>query len=116
MKRKKERSGKFDKHDDFGLINEAISNTFDYYSFSSAGYCEKVHTSELTEKNGLWYKNSDTPFTGEVTGRLKGSFIDGKIHGGLLFFGEKNGQLILEIIFSMVSNMENSSFIMKMGN
>ena len=38
-------------------------------------------------------KNSDTPFTGEVTGRLKGSFIDGKIHGELLFFGE-NGQLI----------------------
>ena len=48
---------------------------------------------DLVTRDGLWYKKfSDVPFTGEVTGRVSGGFLDGKLEGYFIHYWE-NGQL-----------------------
>ena len=37
---------------------------------------------DLVLRNNIWYKKfSNTPFTGEISGRISGRFVDGKFDG-----------------------------------
>ena len=48
---------------------------------------------DLVKRNGLYYKkNSDIPFSGEVTGQYHGSYKNGKAEGPWVFY-YPNGQL-----------------------
>ena len=48
---------------------------------------------DLVKWDGLYYeKSADVPFTGKVTGRIQGSFKDGKQHGPWVHYYE-SGQL-----------------------
>jgi hypothetical protein len=48
---------------------------------------------DLVYRKGLYYKKfTDVPFTGEIEGRISGSFIDGKFDGLFVHYWE-NGQL-----------------------
>ena len=49
---------------------------------------------DLVEKDGLYYeKNSDDPFSGEVTGNIVGKFKNGKPEGEWVEYYE-NGELL----------------------
>ena len=48
---------------------------------------------DLVLREGLWYKKfTDVPFSGEIKGRISGSFINGKFDGLFVHYWE-NGQL-----------------------
>ena len=48
---------------------------------------------ELVKRDGLFYKkNSEIPFSGEVTGQYQGSYKNGKAEGPWIFY-YPNGQL-----------------------
>ena len=48
---------------------------------------------DLEERDGHFYRKfSDVPFTGKTTGRLQGTFKDGKRDGSWVGY-KKNGQL-----------------------
>jgi len=48
---------------------------------------------DLVEREGLHYKKfTDVPFTGKTTGKIQGSFRNGKKHGPWVSYHE-NGQL-----------------------
>mgnify|MGYP001162120857 CR=1 FL=1 len=48
---------------------------------------------DLVKRNGLHYKKfSDVPFTGKITGRIRGSFKNGEKHGPWVFYHD-NGRL-----------------------
>jgi len=48
---------------------------------------------DLVETDGLYYKKfTEVPFTGKTTGKIQGSFKNGKTHGPWVFYYE-NGQL-----------------------
>ena len=60
---------------------------------SSPSLCETVSWEDLVERNELYYKKfTDVPFTGEVSGRYKGKFENGKKDGLWVNYHE-NGQL-----------------------
>ena len=49
--------------------------------------------SDLVIRDGLYYKKFSTvPFTGKTTGKIQGSFKNGKKHGAWVWYW-KNGQL-----------------------
>ena len=53
----------------------------------------EVTMGDLVEREGLHYqKFTDVPFDGEVTGKERGSFKDGKKHGPWVWYHD-NGQL-----------------------
>ena len=54
---------------------------------------------DLVETDGLYYKKStEVPFTGKTTGKIQGSFKNGKTHGPWVFYYE-NGQLYYKGIY-----------------
>ena len=62
---------------------------------SSPSFSETVSMDDLVERDDLHYKKfSNTPFTGEISGKKTGRFKAGKRHGEWLFYNE-NGQLLL---------------------
>jgi antitoxin component YwqK of YwqJK toxin-antitoxin module len=49
---------------------------------------------DLVVRDGVWFKKFSTvPFTGKTTGKIQGTFKDGKKHGPWVVF-HKNGQLL----------------------
>jgi len=57
------------------------------------GFSETVSPDDLVVRNGLFYKKfTDIPFIGEVSGRQKGTIIDGKRDGFWESYYD-NGQL-----------------------
>ena len=59
--------------------------------------CWGVNLDELVSREGLVYqKFSDIPFSGVVTGKENGQFLEGRRHGKWLIY-DKSGQLIFEI-------------------
>ena len=56
---------------------------------SSPSWSETLTIDDLVERDNLYYKKfSDDPFTGEVIGKKKGKFINGKKEGTWLQFHE----------------------------
>ena len=54
---------------------------------------ETVKYEDLVKREGLFYKKfTDVPFTGKTSGRLQGSYKNGKKHGPWVYY-YKNGQL-----------------------
>ena len=53
----------------------------------------EVKLEDLVERDGLFYKKfTDVPFTGKVTGKIQGTFRNGKKHGPFVRYHD-NGQL-----------------------
>ena len=54
---------------------------------------------DLVERGDLWYKKfTDVPFTGEISGKVSGKFINGKKHGSWNSYDE-NGQLYIKTTY-----------------
>ena len=52
-----------------------------------------VTMEDLVQRDGLYYKKfTDVPFTGKTTGKIQGSFKNGKKHGPWIMY-RNNGQL-----------------------
>ena len=52
-----------------------------------------IKVEDLVLRNGLFFKKfSDVPFTGKITGKVQGSFKEGKQDGPWVYYHE-NGQL-----------------------
>jgi antitoxin component YwqK of YwqJK toxin-antitoxin module len=63
------------------------------FLFPSLALGQEVTMDDLVKTNGLYYvKFTDVPFTGEVTGRIQGTFKDGN-QDGLWVGYHENGQL-----------------------
>ena len=61
--------------------------------FPALALGETVKDEDLVYREGLYYKKFATvPFTGKVTGGIKGSFKEGKQDGPWVYYHE-NGQL-----------------------
>lgn len=60
---------------------------------SSSSFSETVSWDDLVERDELYYKKfSDVPFTGEISGRISGGFVNGKFDGLFVHYWP-NGQL-----------------------
>ena len=68
---------------------------------SSPSWSETLSSlDDLVLRNDTWYKKfSDVPFTGEVSGRISGVFINGKFNGPFVSYWE-NGQLQTKGVFA----------------
>ena len=52
------------------------------FLFPSIALGETVKWDDLEERDGLYYKKfAEVPFTGKTTGKIQGSFKNGKTHG-----------------------------------
>ena len=59
---------------------------------SSPIWGETVSMDDLVERNDLYYKKfTDTPFTGEVSGKNNGKINNGKINDGKIKNGKQEG-------------------------
>ena len=57
------------------------------FLLSSPSWSERVDESELTLRDGLWYKKfTNTPFTGTSTGQAQGKVLNGKPEGEWFFY------------------------------
>ena len=69
------------------------------FLFPSIVMGETVKWDDLEERDGLYYKKfTEVPFTGKTTGKIQGSFKNGKTHGPWVFYYE-NGQLYYKGIY-----------------
>ena len=60
---------------------------------ASVSWSETLSLDDLVVRNDTWYKKfSDVPFTGEISGRISGGFVNGKFDGLFVHYWE-NGQL-----------------------
>ena len=58
---------------------------------SSVGW--SLEYKDLVERDGIYYKKfSDVPFTGKTTGKVQGTFKNGKLEGSFVLYHD-NGQL-----------------------
>ena len=63
------------------------------FLFPSIAMGETVKWDDLEERDGLYYKKyTDVPFTGKTTGKIQGSFKNGKKHGPWVSYHD-NGQV-----------------------
>ena len=63
---------------------------------SACDNAETIDSSDLVNRNGLFYKKStNVPFTGKTSGVNQGTFKDGKGHG-LFEMYHKNGRLLIK--------------------
>ena len=63
------------------------------FLFPSLALGQGVTMDDLVERNGLYYeKFTNVPFTGKTTGKIQGSFKDGKMDGPYVFYWN-NGQV-----------------------
>ena len=69
------------------------------FLFSTISFSIELSYSDLLKKQGLYFKNgSSMPFTGNITGLIVGSFIDGNKEGEHIKFYE-NGNILSKANF-----------------
>ena len=60
---------------------------------ASVSLSETLSLDDLVLRNDTWYKKfNDVPFTGEISGRISGGFVNGKFDGLFVHYWP-NGQL-----------------------
>ena len=66
---------------------------------SSPSWSETLTMNDLVERNNLYYKKfSNTPFTGEITGKHTGKFENGLREGPYAIY-YNSGQLLIEVTY-----------------
>jgi hypothetical protein len=64
------------------MKNTFASLVLALFLFPSIAMGETVKWDDLVEMDGLYYKKfTEVPFTGKTTGKIQGSFKNGKTHG-----------------------------------
>ena len=74
-----------------------------FYSFLSSSWSNEIDYKRLEKKEGLYYKtSSETPYTGQVSGKIKGKIVSGKKEGVHLKF-YKNGKILSKANFKKIN-------------